>query len=96
MWPTLRRIARRAAPWLLLLGGIYWISAPGGPAAEFRVGSSLPELTLDVSDGSRLVLPAPQAAGPQVLVLMVGGKAPNSPWHHSMNACGASQKADIT
>jgi thiol-disulfide isomerase/thioredoxin len=67
MWPTLRRIVRRAAPWLLLLGGIYWISVPSGPAAEFRVGSTLPELTLDVSDGSRLVLSAPR--GPQVLVL---------------------------
>ena len=71
MWPTLRRITRRAAPWLLLVGGIYWISAPGGAPAEFKVGSNLPEFRLDVSDGSRVVLPAPPpAAGPQpVLVL---------------------------
>jgi cytochrome c biogenesis protein CcmG, thiol:disulfide interchange protein DsbE len=67
MWPTLRRIVRRAAPWLLLLSGIYWIGAPSSPAAEFRVGASLPPLTLDVSDGSRVALPAPQ--GQSVLVL---------------------------
>jgi cytochrome c biogenesis protein CcmG, thiol:disulfide interchange protein DsbE len=72
MWPTFRRIARRAAPWILLVGGIYWMAVPGGPAAEFPLGGSLPPLALDVSDGSRLVLPLPRAAQPsqpRVLVL---------------------------
>lgn len=72
MWPTIRRLARRAAPWVLLVGGIYWMAVPGGPAAEFPLGASLPELALDVSDGSRLVLPLPRAAqqpNPRVLVL---------------------------
>jgi cytochrome c biogenesis protein CcmG/thiol:disulfide interchange protein DsbE len=73
MWPTTKRIARRAAPWLLLVGGIYWMAVPGGPAAEFPLGATLPELALDVSDGSRLVLPLPRvpaaAEKPRVLVL---------------------------
>jgi thiol-disulfide isomerase/thioredoxin len=70
MWPTLKRFARRAAPWLLLVVGIYWIAVPGGPAAEFPLGATLPELALDVSDGSRLVLPLPRATEkPRVLVL---------------------------
>jgi cytochrome c biogenesis protein CcmG/thiol:disulfide interchange protein DsbE len=70
MWPTFRRIARRAAPWLLMIGGIYWMAVPGGPAAEFRNGGTLPDLALDVSDGSRLVLPLPRTANnARVLVL---------------------------
>ncbi|HET6337849.1 MAG TPA: TlpA disulfide reductase family protein [Polyangiales bacterium] len=72
MWPTIRRIARRSAPWILMIVGIYWIAVPGGPPAEFPLGKTLPRLTVDVSDGSRLVLPDPRAAqpsNPRVLVL---------------------------
>jgi thiol-disulfide isomerase/thioredoxin len=70
MWPKIQRVARRAAPWLLLVGGIYWMAVPGGPAAEFPLGARLPEIAVDVSDGSRLVLPLPRTADtPRVLVL---------------------------
>jgi thiol-disulfide isomerase/thioredoxin len=69
MWPTIRRIVRRAAPWVLLVVGIYWIAVPGGPAAEFPTGATLPELALPVSDGSTLQLPPPHDPKSRVLVL---------------------------
>lgn len=70
MWPTIRRISRRVAPWVLLVVGIYWIAVPGGPAAEFPLGATLPDLALEVSDGSHLQLPPPREdPKPRVLVL---------------------------
>ena len=45
------------------------MAVPGGPAAAFPVGGRLPALAVDVSDGSRLALPSPSAAGGEVLVL---------------------------
>jgi cytochrome c biogenesis protein CcmG/thiol:disulfide interchange protein DsbE len=70
MWLTFRRAARRAAPWLLMIGAIYWMRMPGGAEAAFPRGASLPELSVDVSDGSRLVLPlARDAKSTPVLVL---------------------------
>jgi cytochrome c biogenesis protein CcmG/thiol:disulfide interchange protein DsbE len=53
----LKRVLRQAAPWLLLTGGIFWVTAGGGrqPGA-FELGARLPELAVDLSDGSRFEL----------------------------------------
>jgi cytochrome c biogenesis protein CcmG, thiol:disulfide interchange protein DsbE len=52
----LKRILRQAAPWLLLTGGIFWVTGSGRQAGAFAPGSRLPELAVDLSDGSRFQL----------------------------------------
>jgi len=73
MWPTVKKIARRAAPWILLVVGIYWLSGAagsgkGGGAAEFPLGGRLPPLAIELADGSRVLVP-PRSGGSEVLVL---------------------------
>jgi len=70
MWPAVKSILRRAAPWVLLVAGIYWLSGPAGSGsqAEFPLGGRLPEVAIDLADGSRLVVPA-QGGVSEVLVL---------------------------
>lgn len=72
MWSRVQSITRRVAPWLLLVLGIYWLSGPGGTggAAEFPLGDRLPELAIELADGSRLAVPTGAASGAsEVLVL---------------------------
>jgi thiol-disulfide isomerase/thioredoxin len=70
MGPAVQSFLRRAAPWVLLVVGIYWLSGPGGSggAAEFPLGGRLPDLTIDLADGTRLVVP-PRSRGSEVLIL---------------------------
>ena len=69
MWPAVKSYARRALPWACMLIGIWWLSGTASPGASFPAGASLPELALDLSDGTRLALPAPSGQPARVLVL---------------------------
>jgi thiol-disulfide isomerase/thioredoxin len=69
MWPAVKSYARRALPWACMLVGVWWLSGPGTPGAEFPAGGSLPDLALDLSDGTHLALPARGGDPPRVLVL---------------------------
>ena len=69
MWPAIKSYTRRALPWACMLIGIWWLSGSDTPGAEFRAGGSLPELALDLSDGTRLQLPARGDQPARVLVL---------------------------
>lgn len=69
MWPAIKSFARRALPWACMLVGIWWLSGSNTPGAEFPAGGSLPALALDLSDGTRLSLPARGEQPARVLVL---------------------------
>ena len=52
-----------------MLVGIWWLSGSGAPSAAFPAGTSLPDLALDLSDGTRLALPGQNGKPARVLVL---------------------------
>lgn len=58
MSTKLQSVLRRAAPWVLLVGGIVWVSTDGRQTGAFPTGGRLPPLAVELSDGSQFALPA--------------------------------------
>ncbi len=58
--------ARGALPWILLFGGVLWLSRGVRPSAPFASGQSLPAISAQLTDGSRFEL---DGAPGEVLVL---------------------------
>lgn len=62
----LQSVLRRAAPWVLLVAGIVWVSTDGRQAGAFPTGGRLPPLAVELSDGTPFALAATSA---QITVL---------------------------
>jgi cytochrome c biogenesis protein CcmG/thiol:disulfide interchange protein DsbE len=66
MSSKLKSILRRAAPWVLMVVGIVWVSTGSRQAGAFPLGGRLPPLAVDLSDGSQFAL---AKGSPHVTVL---------------------------
>jgi cytochrome c biogenesis protein CcmG, thiol:disulfide interchange protein DsbE len=66
MATKLQSVLRRAAPWVLMVAGIVWVSAGGRQAGSFPTGGRLPPLAVELSDGTQFAL---ASASAQVTVL---------------------------